>query len=217
MPDLGFSVTGVEAPAFTAVPTLLFTLSIKNATGQKEPIHSVALRCQIQIEVRRRHYDAYAQEHLLEIFGEPERWGETVHNLVWMHTSTVVPAFTDSTIVELPLTCTYDFEVVSTKYFSALTDGEIPLLFLFSGTVFYVGQEHNLQVSQIPWSKEARYRLPVAVWHEMIERYYPNYAWLRLRKDLFEQLYRYKATHSLPTWDDVIVQLLEDSRKEVGS
>ena len=214
MPDLNFEVVGAEAPAFAAVPTLIFKLSIDSAIEQ-ERIFTVALRCQIQINVTRRRYNPEAQERLLEVFGEPKRWGETLRPLLWTHTSTVVPQFSGSTIVDLPVPCTYDFEVVGTKYFDALREGEIPLTFLFSGTIFYEGEADNLQVGQISWSKEAAYRLPVALWQEMIQRYYPNSAWIRLHKDVFDQLYRYKATHSLPTWEEVVVHLLQASGEEV--
>jgi uncharacterized protein DUF6084 len=214
MPDLNFEVVGAEAPAFAAVPTLIFKLRIGNAIEQ-ERIFTVALRCQIQINVTRRRYSPEAQERLLEVFGEPKRWGETLRPLLWTHTSTVVPQFSGSTIVDLPVPCTYDFEVVGTKYFDALREGEIPLTFLFSGTIFYEGEADNLQVGQISWSKEAAYRLPVALWQEMIQRYYPNSAWIRLHKDVFDQLYRYKATHSLPTWEEVVVYLLQASGEEV--
>jgi hypothetical protein len=134
-----------------------------------------------------------------------------------MHVSTVVPQFSGSTTVDLPVPCTYDFEVVSTKYFNALEDGDIPLLFLFSGTIFYEGEEGNLQVSQISWSKEASYRLPVTVWQDMIARYYPNSTWIRLQKDVFDQLFRYKAVHGLPTWENVVERLLRESSEEVQS
>jgi hypothetical protein len=209
MPDLNFEVIGAEAPAFAAVPTLIFKLRIDNAIEQ-ERIFTVTLRCQIQINVTRRHYSPDAQARLLEVFGEPKRWGETLRPLLWTHTSTVVPQFSGSTFVDLPVSCTYDFEVVGTKYFDALEDGEIPLTFLFSGTFFYEGEQSNLQVGQISWSKEAVYRLPVALWREMIQRYYPNSAWIRLHKDVFDQLYQYKATHGLPTWEEVVVQLLHE-------
>jgi hypothetical protein len=216
MPDLNFEVVGAEAPAFAAVPTLIFKLSIDSAIEQ-ERIFTVALRCQIQINVTRRRYSPEAQQRLLEVFGEPKRWGETLRPLLWIHTSTVVPQFSGSTIVDLPVPCTYDFEVVGTKYFDALGEGEIPLTFLFSGTIFYEGEAGNLQVGQISWSKEAAYRLPVALWQEMIQRYYPNSAWIRLHKDVFDQLYRYKATHSLPTWEEVVVHLLQASGEEAQS
>jgi Family of unknown function (DUF6084) len=214
MPDLDFEVVGAEVPPFASVPTLAFKLRIVNSV-EAQRIYTVALRCQIQLAVTRRRYSPEAQARLLEVFGEPERWGETLRSLLWTHVSTVVPQFSESTIVDLPIPCTYDFEVTSTKYFNALEDGDIPLTFLFSGTVFYESEEGNLQVSQISWSKEASYRLPVSTWQAMIQRYYPNSAWIRLHKDVFDQLYHYKATHGLPTWEDVIVHLLQASGEEV--
>ncbi len=149
-----------------------------------------------------------------ELFGEPERWGQTLRTFLWTHVTTVVPRFSGSTIVDLPVPCTYDFEVVSTKYFNALEDGEIPLTFLFSGTIFYLGEEGHLQIGQISWSKEASYRLPVALWKEVIATYFPNSAWIRLHKDVFDQLYQYKITHGLITWEDVLVRLLQASGQE---
>lgn len=213
MPDLSFEVVGAEAPAFAAVPTLVFKLRIVDE-NEDERIHSISLRCQIQIAVTRRRYSAQAQARLLEVFGEPKRWGETLRSLLWTHVSSVVPQFSGNIIVDLPVPCTYDFEVVSTKYFDALEEGDIPLTFLFSGTIFYKGETGNLQVGQISWSKEASFRLPVALWQEMIERYYPNTAWIRLHKDVFDQLYRYKAAHGLPTWDETVVRLLQASGEE---
>jgi len=214
MPDLNFAVVGVEAPGFAAVPTIIFKLRIDN-TIEQECIHSGILRCQVQINVTRRRYSPEAQAQLLEVFGEPKRWGETLRSLLWTHTSTVIPQFTGSVTVALPIVCTYDFDVVSTKYFNALGEGEIPLTFLFSGTIFYEGPGGNMQVAQISWSKEATYRLQVSLWQEMMEHYYPNTAWIRIRKDIFDQLYRYKATQALPTWDDVLVKLLQISGEEV--
>lgn len=216
MPDLNFEVIGVAVPPFAAVPTLTFKLRIDNS-NEEERIQSVALQSQIRLAVTRRRYSPQEQERLLELFGEPERWGETLRSLLWTHASANVPRFTGSTVADLPVPCTYDFEVVSAKYFDALDDGAIPLNFLFSGTIFYENEEGNLRIEQISWSKEANYRLPVAVWKEMIARYYPNTAWIRLHKDVFDQLYRYKATHALPTWEQVIMRLLQENREEAHS
>lgn len=216
MPDLSFEVVGAEARAHAAVPTLIFKLRIANA-DEEERIHSVILRSQLQIAVNRRRYTPEAQAQLLEVFGEPGRWGETLRPLLWTHTNVTVPPFSGSVLVDMPVSCTYDFEVVGTKYFSALGDGEIPLTFLFSGTIFYEGEEENLQVAQISWSKEASYRFPVAVWQDMIAHYYPNSTYIRLHKDVFDQLYRYKATHGLPTWENVIAHLLQANDAEVLS
>jgi Family of unknown function (DUF6084) len=213
MPDLNFEVVSAEAPAYAAVPTIIFKLRIDNAI-ELERIHSGTLRCQIRINVTRRHYSPEAQARLLEVFGEPKRWGETLRSLLWTHTIAVIPQFTGSVIVDLPIVCTYDFDVVSTKYFNALGEGEIPLTFLFSGTIFYEGKGGILQVGQVSWSKEASYRLPITLWQEMMEYYYPNTAWIRLHKDVFDQLYQYKIAQGLPTWDEVFVKLLRANGEE---
>jgi len=207
MPDLDFEVVGVEAPTFAAAPQLVFKLRLTNANDD-EPIHTVVLRCQIQIEATRRRYNGTEQERLLDLFGEPDRWRTTLRAMLWTHASVAVSPFTGSTDVALPVPCTYDFNVAATKYFYGLEDGEVPLTFLFSGTIFYAAADGLLQVSQISWSKEARFRLPVSVWQQMMEHYYPNSAWLRLGKDVFDRLYLYKVRRGLPTWDLALESLL---------
>jgi hypothetical protein len=216
MPDLSFEVIGAEAAAYSVLPMLIFKLRIVNA-NEEEQIHNVNLKCQIMLTVTRRRYNAEEKAKLQELFGEPERWGSTLRTFLWTHVTTVVPRFSGSTTVDLPVPCSYDFEVVSTKYFNALEEGEIPLTFLFSGTIFYQGEADNLQIGQISWSKEASYRLPVALWKEVIETHFPNSAWIRLQKDVFDQLYQYKITHGLLTWEEVLVRLLRASGQEVNS
>jgi hypothetical protein len=207
MPDLEFGAIDAEVLPYAAAPTILFKLPIQNLS-EGEEIHSIMLRSQVRLEVTRRHYNAETETRLLELFGPPERWGQTLHSMLWTHATAFVPHFTGSTVAEIPITCTYDFDVAAAKYFYALEDGEIPLLFLFSGTIFYRDSESSLQIAQIPWEKEAQCRLPVRVWKEMMERYFPNSAWLRVRKDVFDKLYAYKAQHTLPTWEATLEELL---------
>ena len=214
MPDLSFEVINAEVAAYSALPTLIFKMRIANAI-EEEQIQNVNLKCQIMLTVTRRRYNAEEKAKLQELFGEPERWGSTLRTFLWTHVTTVVPRFSGSTIVDLPVPCSYDFEVVSTKYFNALEEGEIPLTFLFSGTIFYQGEAGNLQIGQISWSKEASYRLPVALWKEAIEASFPNSAWIRMQKDVFDQLYQYKITHGLITWENVLTRLLQASGEEV--
>src|SRR5437588_12438966 len=148
MPDLSFEVINAEVAAYSALPTLIFKMRIVNA-DEEEHIQNINLKCQIMLSVTRRHYNAEEKAKLQELFGEPERWGETLRTFLWTHVTTVVPRFSGSTIVDLPVPCTYDFEVVSAKYFSALEEGEIPLTFLFSGTIFYTGEAGTLQIGQV--------------------------------------------------------------------
>jgi Family of unknown function (DUF6084) len=213
MPDLDFGVEGAEVLEFAAVPSLLFKLRIENL--EEEPIRSVALNTQIRIAATQRHYDAAEQERLLEMFGEPSRWKDTLRSLLWTHTVLQVPPFSGSVVVDMPVACTYDLEVVWAKYFYALESGEVPLEFLFSGTVFYAGQDGRLQVERISWEKEAEFRLPVRLWKEMMEHYFPNSAWIRLHRDAFDRLYDYKIRKGLPSWEAAVETLLRTSAQEV--
>jgi hypothetical protein len=213
VPDLEFKLEGAEVADFAAIPSLVFKLRIENL--EDEPVRSVALNTQIRIAATGRHYEAAEQERLLELFGEPSRWKDTLRSLLWTHTVLQVPRFSGSTVVDMPVTCTYDLEVVAAKYFHALEDGEVPLEFLFSGTVFYAGEDGRLQVARISWEKEAEFRLPVRVWKEMMDHYFPNSAWIRLRRDAFDQLYDYKIRKGLPTWEAAVEALLRASEQEV--
>jgi hypothetical protein len=213
MPDLDFKVEGAEVLEFAAVPSLLFKLRIENL--EEEPIRSVALNTQIRIAATQRPYERAEQERLLELFGEPSRWKDTLRSLLWTHTVLQVPPFSGSTVADMPVPCTYDLEVVAAKYFYALEAGEVPLEFLFSGTVFYAGEGGRLQVERISWEKEAEFRLPVRLWKEMIEHYFPNSAWIRLRRDAFDRLYDYKIRKGLPTWEAAVEALLRAGEQEV--
>jgi hypothetical protein len=206
--ELSFVVTGARAEPYAASPTLMLQLRIEEKSG--EPVHAVALRCQIQIEPRRRHYSGEEEDRLLELFGEPPRWGETLKTLLWTHASLMVPGFAGSTEVELPVACTYDFEVTAAKYFHALAGGEIPLMLLWSGTVFVRGQT-GFSVEPVPWEKEAAFRLPVAVWRELMDRYFPGGAWIRLSRESLDALNRFKVRRALPTWDAALEALLGEA------
>src|SRR6266516_3207775 len=121
MPALTFGIVDTTASGCAAVPTLIFKLRIENAI-REENIHSVVLRCQIQINVTHRRYNAEAKARLLEIFGEPKRWSDTLRPFLWTHANTSVPQFSESITIDLPVPYTYDFEVAGTKYFVALGD-----------------------------------------------------------------------------------------------
>jgi Family of unknown function (DUF6084) len=215
MPDLTITVERAEAVTFAAAPTLAFKLRVANA-NPTETIHAVALRCQIQIEVTRRRYTASDQEQLRDLFSEPERWGQTLRNLLWTNTSTVIPQFAGAATIDLQVPCTFDFNVATTKYFNGLADGDIPVCLMFSGTVFYANADGALRVAPISWDKETKFRLPLKIWKDMMAEYYPNSAWLCLRRDVFEQLYRYKVRHGLITWEQAIEKILAEEETIVS-
>ena len=207
MPELRFSVEEAAPVPYGAAPTLAFKLRIAN-TVAGEAIHTIALRCQIQIEATRRRYTPEEQRRMLDLFGEPERWSQTLRSLLWTHASAVVPGFEGSTMADLLVPCTFDFNVAATKYFEGLTDGDIPLRLMFSGTVFYAGEDGVLQVAPISWEQETTFKLSQKVWREMMDSYYPNTAWLSLRRDVFDRLYQYKTQHGIPTWEQALERVL---------
>jgi hypothetical protein len=203
VPDLSFSVTGASRVEHVAVPTLRFALEIESG----EPIRSVLLDVQIQIPARRRGYDEAAHDRLFELFGPVADWGTTLRTLLWTRTTLVVPSFEGSTVVNLDIPCSYDLEVAASRYLDALSDGEVPLEFLFSGSVFYTGSDGGLQTTRLSWESEAEYRLPVQVWKETMERYFHGTAWVRLRKESFDRLSAYKSRNALASWDDALEAL----------
>jgi hypothetical protein len=216
MPDLQLTMEGAEVVPYGAAPLLAFKVRIAN-NPREETIHAVALRTQIQIEVTRRKYDANEQARLLDLFGEPDRWGQTLRNMLWTHASVVVPRFAGSVLADISVPCTFDFNVAATKYFHGVTSGDLPLCFQFSGTVFYQGKDETLQVAPISWDKEARYRLPVKIWKDLMDAYYPNSAWLAVHRDTFERLYRFKVREGIPTWEEALERALNALPETVRS
>ncbi len=205
MPDLSFQIEGVEATPNAAAP--LLTFKVRATDAEKQPIHSIALRVQAQIEPTCRRYTPAEQEHLRELFGEPERWSQSLHPLLWTNTNVNVPAFDGSTIIDVPVPCTFDFNVAVTKYIYGLDAGEIPVTLLFSGTIFHSGRM-GLQIAQVPWNREACYRLPIQIWKEMMDLHYPHTAWLCQQRDVFDKLQNFKAQHGIPTWEQTFERML---------
>lgn len=212
IPKLRFAVQGADSLAYAAVPTLSFEVRIDAPGGQ--PVRSVLLDVQIQIAARARGYEPAAQARLLELFGPVKDWGGSLRTLPWLRTTAVVPAFTDSTVLSLPVPCTYDLEVTAARYLAALDDGFVPLELLFSGTVFFTGPGGALQAARIAWDNEVQYALPVAVWRRTMDRHFPDSAWLRLGSDSFARLCAYKARHAFTSWEQAIEALLDGRETE---
>ncbi len=211
MPDLSFSIVSAAPVSYAVTPMLALKLAITN-TDPNECIHSIALQAQIQIEATRRPYAASEEPRLVDLFGQRERWNQTLRTMLWTLATVNVRGFSGATTADLMVPCTFDFNVAATKYFAALESGDIPLAVLFSGTVFYDCGDQGLQIAQIPWSKEARFRLPVSVWKQVIEHYYPNTVWLTLHRDVFDRLHDFKMRNSIPTWEQAMEMLLAEAQ-----
>jgi len=213
MAELVFDCTGMEPDRYAVVPSMNLKLRISETTGQR--IEAIALRCQIRIEPHRRRYTATEAERLHDLFGDTSRWADTVKPIQLATVTAMVPTFTAVTEIELPVPCTYDLEVASARYLQGLDDGTIPLLMLFSGTVF-VATEQGFSVELVPWSAEASYRMPVAVWRELVDAHFPGSAWLRCSRDTLDALSQYKARNALPTWDATLTALLAQANHGAG-
>jgi len=204
MPELAFTVTDAARVEYAAVPTLRFALHIESG----EPVRSILLDTQIQIAARRRPYDEAAHDRLFELFGPTADWGTTLRTLLWTRLTTVVPAFTGATDVELDVPCSYDLEVTASRYFDALSDGLVPLEFLFSGSVFAGGPGAAMEITRLSWQLEAEFGLPVSVWQDTMDRHFRGTAWLRLRKDAFDRLSAYRSRNALASWEEALDALL---------
>lgn len=207
MPDLDFKITGIEPARRGLAPLLHFILEVTNSP-ETETIQTVMLQAQIQIQAPGRVYNADEKKKLKELFGAPEDWGQTLRTRLWTHANTIIPQFHGHTTTILAVPCTFDFNVAATKYFYALEEGDVPLLFLFSGTTFYTAPDGRLQIQKISWEKECSWRMPIARWQELMEYHYPDSAWIAMRRDVFDQLYEFKRREGLSSWDEVLERLL---------
>jgi hypothetical protein len=210
-PDLDFTVLGARPVRYAAAPMLALDLQIAEQTGR--PVYMVALTINLMIEPARRSYDAETHERLVELFGTPERWAVTTRSLVWSALDVGVPAFTGSTTVMVPISCHYDLELAAAKYLHSLPDGEAPLALHFNGMIYYPAADGGLQMVLVPWTKSIDFRMPVSVWRETVEHYYPNTGWVALRSETLESLQREKLERALPTLDACIQELLGEARR----
>ncbi|MGW1887493.1 DUF6084 family protein [Streptomyces sp. NPDC001970] len=205
MTDFTFSCTGVRADPYAAGPTLVFRLRI--TASEETRVHALALRCQVRIEPARRAYAPAEADGLTDLFGDRSRWGSTLHPVQFAQVSLMVPGFTGETEADLVVPCTYDMDVAATRYFHALSEGDVPLLMLFSGTAFTgAGGFH---VEPVPWDRETVCRMPVKVWQEMVDQHFPGCGWVRLPGDTLDALLAYRSRRALPSWQATVEALLD--------
>lgn len=189
MPELLFSVESIEAEGRSVSPQLAVRLRVINADPSAQ-VRSISLDAQVRIRAGIRK------------------------NLYWTQASCHVPPFNGSCTAKLLLHCSFDFNVAATRYFHRLPGGQVPLEFLFSGTVIYADADGTLRAEQVPWTKEAHYMLPVRVWQDMMNHHYPDTVWLRLPRAVFERLQRYRSDRGLPRWEQAVTELLDEQPAE---
>ena len=218
MTVLAIAVTDARPAPQIGAPAITFRLYVEDLLGGR--VHAVVLRCQVRIEPRRRRYTDAEQERLYELFGDPAQWDRTLQAVTWSHTSLVVPGFERRAEVDLTVPCTYDLEVASAKYLHAVRDGDIPLVFLFSGTIFRAGdagaargvvETGSFIVEPVSWDLEATFRMPSAVWRATMDQFFPGGGWLRLQRETIDRLQAFRGQQAVVTWDEAIDLLLQAS------
>lgn len=205
-PELEFAVRGSRAHARAATPTIVLELGIERRSGQ--PVRALTASVRVDIAPARRRYEAAEQERLGELFGAPDQWEQTLGNLLWTRATVLTGPFSDDATVELPVPCSYDFDVAAAKYLDALQDGEIPLELMFSGTILYDHEAGCVRAAPIPWDREAGYRLPVALLRDAMRSVFGDSAWVRLPRATFDRLCRYRRERGSADWEQTIESLL---------
>ncbi len=209
-PEPEFWVLDAVAVPHSAAPTLSFRMRVRESS--ERPVYTIALTAQIQLEAAERPHDAATKARLLDVFGEPERWGDTARGVLWARPELLVPSFTGSTQFELQVVCSTDLELATTRYLEAVPDGDAPLAFHFSGSVIYEEGGDRIQVSRVPWHVTAQFRLPLETWRKACG----DGGLVRVGGDTFLELRRYASERGLHTEDAAIEDLLAAARAEAG-
>ncbi len=205
-PDPAFTVLGAEPVERSATPTLRFRIGVEDASGLD--VELIALTVLITIEPGKRTYTEADRERLVELFGEPERWGSTTGAFRWSQQQALVGPFSGSAVVDVDVPCSYDHEIAATKYFGGVGAGAYPLQLHFNGTVHFREEAGAAQILPLAWDRSTRFELPVETWRRMIDAHYPGGGWLHHSDETLRELARLKVRTGAPTIDAAIAELL---------
>ena len=180
MSELTFAVLDIVAEPYAAAPTCS-PPGCGSRRAPASPCTRIALRCQVRIEPQRRRYDDAEEPALLDLFGDRDRWSHDAqavpvdavqHHGPGLHRrDRGRPA-----AARAPTTS----RSPASKYLHALRDGEIPLVLLFSGTVFTRGAT-GFASSRCRGTAR---RATGCRWRsggDLMDAYFPNTGWMRLR------------------------------------
>jgi hypothetical protein len=212
MPALAFEITDVETAPRTVAPLLMFHLEVTNLPAE-EQIQGVILEMQIQFLCPQRSYTDLEKENLIELFGPPDCWGQTLRDRLWTHATATLGSFAGTARTRVAVPCTFDLNLSASRFLHGLEEGDVPLLFLFSGTAFHAGPDGQLQAHRIAAGSECTYKMPVGLWRGMMDKHWPNAAWLACDRAVFDRLWDYKRRNQLSDWDQTLEHLLEDARR----
>jgi hypothetical protein len=206
LPAPEFAISGVEAEPHAATPALRFAVDVTDASRRE--IYTIALAAQVQIDGDRRAYDPATREQLHDLFGAPERIPQTAGPVQLGRVEMLVPSFRGAGGFTLVVPFSGDIELAATRYLASLPGGTVPLTFNFNGSIFYCGETDRLQITLVPWSCDARYRLRLADWRALVEARYAAGGFVRVQADTIAALRRRRLELGLPTFDETIREAL---------
>jgi uncharacterized protein DUF6084 len=209
LPEPEFWVLDVAPVAHAAAPTLAFRMRVRDRS--ERPVYTVALTVQIQLEPIQRAHDGATRARLADVFGDPERWGDTARGVLWTRRDMLVPSFRGATTFVLQVPCNTDLELATARYLEAVPEGEVPLSLHFNGSVFYSSPDDRLQITQVPWHAETQARLPIETWRAAVG---DRGGLARLRADTYAALRAYREARALPSLDAAVEDLLAGVRTE---
>lgn len=210
-PHPSFEVRAARPAFLAAGPTLVFDLDVTEPSGRQ--IFTIALSIQIAIEPAQRRYDPETRERLVELLGDPRRIGSPTRTVPWTQVDVLAKPFAGSGSVAVTVPCNYDLEIAATNYFRSVSDGEVPLVFHFNGSVYYEDEDGRAQIVQISWEESANYRMPVAAWRDAVSAHYPNRGWIPAGEETIERLRRFKLERGLPSYEAALERLLDGDRE----
>ena len=168
------------------------------------------------IEPQQRRYEPAEQARLVELFGDAPRWGETLRPFLWTHVGTVITGFTgdhrDRPPDHVHLRLRGGGGQVPARARRRRDPAPAPLL--RHGVPRRRPTRPASPRAPVAWHEEASFRLPVRVWRDVMDRYFPNSGWVRLSPETLDALTRFKAARALPTWDETLEQLLKEAGEE---
>lgn len=202
----GLEFTALEANAETRAASPAIRLRFR-LRAEGEPVDALALRARIQIEPALRDYAPDEIPPLEALLGEKRRGARWNAPLQWCEVSTVLGQFERELEFELVLPCTFDAQIVSSRYFAALTSGMIPVHIFFNGTIFR-GSPGGFSVEMLPWNLDCAAEIPLQTWQAAMDACFPGQAWIRIDRATFDALSRVRRDYATGGWDATFEYLL---------
>ena len=156
MSELAFTIVDARVEPYAVIPTLVFRSKSPRARASR----FMRSRCAARSRSSRGNGAIASAKKSARLSFSARRIAGVIPcaRCLWTQVSLMVPGFDDKTMIDVPITCTYDFEVVAAKYLAvARRRRSAAACFLFSGTIFARGQL-GFSVEQISWEKEAKFR-----------------------------------------------------------